>query len=59
MNILIIGFFILFLISTTIGLLMMFKHREKNKYNVVTGTIGLGTGVFCLIASILFYFNNI
>jgi len=59
MYILIIGFIILFFISTTIGLLMMFKFREKNKYNVVTGTIWLGTGVFCLIASILFYFNNI
>jgi len=59
MYIVIIGFFILFLISTTIGLLMMVKLRKKNRYNLATGTIVLGTGVFCLIASILFYLNVI
>ncbi|MFF2755813.1 hypothetical protein ACFVR1_19150 [Psychrobacillus sp. NPDC058041] len=55
MYILLIGFFMLFLISTTTGLLMMFKLRKRNKYNVVTGIIALGTGIFCLLASILFY----
>ena len=59
MYILVIGFFILFLISTTTGLLMMFKLRKKNKYNVVTGIIALGTGIFCFIACILFYLDDI
>jgi len=51
-----IGFFIIFLISTTTGLLFMFKLRKKNKYNVANGTIALGTGIFCLIACIFFLF---
>jgi len=59
MYIVLIGFFILFLISTTTGLLMMFKLRKKNKYNAVTGTIALGTGFFCLIACFLFYLADI
>lgn len=45
MYIVLIGFFILFLISTTTGLLMMFKLIKKNKYNDVTGTLALGTGI--------------
>ena len=49
-----IGFFIIFLISTITGLLLMFRLRKKNKYNVVTGTISLGTGIFSLIACIFF-----
>ena len=59
MYIVLIGFFILFLISTTTGLLMMFTLRKKNKYNVVIGTIALGTGFFCLIACIFFYLDDI
>ena len=54
MYILPIGFFINFLIATITGLLLMFKLRKNNKYNVVTGTISLGTGIFSLIACILF-----
>lgn len=50
------GFFIIFLISTTTGLLFMFKLRKKNKYNVANGTIALGTGIFSLIACIFFLF---
>lgn len=57
MSIALIGFFILFVISTTTGLLLLFKLSKKNKYNVVTGTIALGTGIFCLRACILFYMD--
>lgn len=51
-----IGFFIIFLISTTSGLLLMFKLKKKNKYNIANGTIALGTGIFALIACIFFLF---
>lgn len=56
-----IGFFIIFLMSTTTGLLLMFKLRKKNKYNVVTGAIFLGTGILFFIACIFFcnYFFRI
>lgn len=49
-----IGFFIIFLMSTITGLLLMFKLRKKDNYNVVTGTISLGTGIFSLIVCIFF-----
>lgn len=55
MYIVLIGFIILFLVSTTTGLLFLFKLRNRNKYNVVTGIIALCTGIFCLIACTLFY----
>lgn len=51
-----IGFFLIFLISTTTALLLMFKLRKKNKYTVTNGTIALGTGIFSLIACIFFLF---
>lgn len=52
-----IGFFIIFLMSTATGLLLMFKLRKKNIYNIVSGTIFLGVGIFSLIASISFCFE--
>jgi len=50
-----IGFFIIFLMLTTTGLLLMFKLRKKNKYNVVTGVIFLGIGIFFLIDCIYIF----
>ncbi len=50
-----IGFFIIFLMLTTTGLHLMFKLRKKNKYNVVTGVIFLGIGIFFLIACIYIF----
>lgn len=51
-----IGFFIIFLITTATGLLSIFKLRKKSKYNIANGTIALGTGIFSLIACIIFLF---
>lgn len=51
-----IGFFIIFLITTAMGLLFIFKLKKKSKYNIANGTIALGTGIFSLIACIIFLF---
>ena len=36
-----IGFFIIFLITTAMGLLFIFKLKKKSKYNIANGTIAL------------------